>query len=312
MTLPLAIFRALADPTRLRIVALLRAMELSVGELAQVLGQSQPRVSRHVKILCDAGVAARRKEGSWVFLVPGDATRVSPLFAAIDAWDEGDHWAVADAARLAAVREDRALAAERYFASHAEHWDAMRSLHVAEDEVEAALAHALSDAPIGRLVDVGTGTGRMLALFASQAAHATGIDRSPEMLRLARAKLNGAAIELRQGDIGALPLEAASADTIILHQVLHYLPAPEAAITELARILAPGGRVLIVDFASHDLEELRDRDAHARLGFSDEQISGWFAAAGLDYTAVESLAGHTLTVKIWCGQNLPPPPHFPI
>jgi ubiquinone/menaquinone biosynthesis C-methylase UbiE len=301
MTLPLAIFRALADPTRLRIVALLRAMELSVGELAQVLGQSQPRVSRHVKILCDAGVAARRKEGSWVFLVPGDTLRVSPLFAAIDAWDEGDHWTIADAARLAAVREDRALAAERYFAAHAEHWDAMRSLHVAEDQVEAALARALGHAPIGRLVDVGTGTGRMLALFAGEASHATGIDRSPEMLRLARAKLNGAAIELRQGDIGALPLDDASADTVILHQVLHYLPAPEAAIAELARILAPGGCVLIVDFASHDLEELRDRDAHARLGFSDEQISGWFAAAGLDYSAVENLAGTILTVKIWCG-----------
>jgi ubiquinone/menaquinone biosynthesis C-methylase UbiE len=303
MTLPLAIFRALADPTRLRIVALLRAMELSVGELAQVLGQSQPRVSRHVKILCDAGVAARRKEGSWVFLVPGDATRVSPLFAAIDAWDDGDHWAVADAARLAAVREDRALAAERYFAAHAEHWDAMRSLHVAEDQVEAALARALSDGLIGRLVDVGTGTGRMLALFAGQATNATGIDRSPEMLRLARAKLNGAAIELRQGDIGALPLEDGCADTVILHQVLHYLPAPEAAIAELARILAPGGRVLIVDFASHDLEELRDRDAHARLGFSDEQMRGWFGAAGLDYSPVESLAGHTLTVKIWSGMR---------
>jgi ubiquinone/menaquinone biosynthesis C-methylase UbiE len=301
MTLPLAIFRALADPTRLRIVALLRAMELSVGELAQVLGQSQPRVSRHVKILCDAGVAARRKEGSWVFLVPGDAARTQPLFAAIDAWDEGDHWTVADAARLAAVREDRALAAERYFAAHAEHWDAMRSLHVAEDQVEAALAGALGHAPIGRLVDVGTGTGRMLALFGGEARHATGIDRSPEMLRLARAKLNGAAIELRQGDIGALPLEDGCADTVILHQVLHYLPAPEAAIAELARILAPGGRVLIVDFASHDLEELRDRDAHARLGFSDDQISGWCAAAGLDFTAVESLAGTILTVKIWCG-----------
>ena len=303
MTLPLAIFRALADPTRLRIVALLRAMELSVGELAQVLGQSQPRVSRHVKILCDAGVAARRKEGSWVFLVPGDAARVSPLFAAIDAWDEGDHWAVADTTRLAAVREDRALAAERYFASHAEHWDAMRSLHVAEDQVEAALARALGDAPIGRLVDVGTGTGRMLALFGAQAAHATGIDRSPEMLRLARGKLNGAAYDLRQGDIGALPLDDASADTVILHQVLHYLPAPEAAIAELARILAPGGRVLIVDFASHDLEELRDRDAHARLGFSDEQIRGWFASAALDYALVESLSGNILTVKIWIGTN---------
>jgi ubiquinone/menaquinone biosynthesis C-methylase UbiE len=302
MTLPLTIFRALADPTRLRIVSLLRAMELSVGELAQVLGQSQPRVSRHVKILCDAGISERRKEGSWVFLVPGPAVRVDPLFAAIDAWDDDNHWAVADAARLTAVRADRALAAERYFAAHAEHWDAMRSLHVAEDVVEAALAEVMGAGALGRLVDIGTGTGRMLALFAARAAHAIGIDRSPEMLRLARVKLDGAGIDLRQGDISALPLDNGCADTVILHQVLHYLPAPEAALAELGRIMARGGRLLIVDFASHDLEELRDRDAHARLGFSDEQISLWCASAGLDCTLARTLVGARLTVKIWCAR----------
>lgn len=307
MSLPLTIFRALADPTRLRILALLRAMELSVGELAQVLGQSQPRVSRHVKILCDAGVAARRKEGSWVFLVPGDTARIAPLFVALDAWQhgiEGDHWTIADAARLAAVRADRTQAAARYFAAHAQHWDAMRSLHVAEAEVEAAIARALAGAPLGRLVDVGTGTGRMIALFGPGATHITGIDRSPEMLRLARVKLSDAGIgacELRQGDINALPVDDGAADTVILHQVLHYLPAPEAAIAELARILSPGGRLLIVDFASHDHEELRDRDAHARLGFSDEQMSGWLAGVGLDHEVVDALAGTTLTVKIWRG-----------
>ena len=307
MTLPLTIFRALADPTRLRIVALLRAMELSVGELAQVLGQSQPRVSRHVKILCDAGIASRRKEGSWVFLVPGAPAHVAPLFAAIDGWADGDesnHWAVADTARLAAVRADRAAAAEAYFAAHALHWDAMRSLHIGEAHVEAAIARALADAPLGRLVDVGTGTGRMLALFGGNATQATGIDRSPEMLRLARAKLADAglaSVELRQGDINALPIADGAADTVILHQVLHYLPAPEIAIAELSRILAPNGRLLIVDFASHDIEALRDRDAHARLGFSDEQMRGWFELYGLDYQRVDSLAGETLTVKLWLG-----------
>lgn len=302
MTLPLTIFRALADPTRLRIVSLLRAMELSVGELAQVLGQSQPRVSRHVKILCDAGIAERRKEGSWVFLVPGAPARVKPIFAAIDAWDDDNHWAVADTARLTAVRADRARAAERYFAAQAEHWDAMRSLHVAEDVVETALADVIGAGPLGRLVDIGTGTGRMLALFASRASHAIGIDRSPEMLRLARAKLDGAGIDLRQGDISTLPLDDGCADTVILHQVLHYLPAPEAALAELGRIMARGGRLLIVDFASHDLEELRDRDAHARLGFSDEQISLWCASAGLSATLARTLVGARLTVKIWCAR----------
>lgn len=307
MSLTLDIFRALADPTRMRIVALLRAMELSVGELAQVLGQSQPRVSRHAKILCDAGIARRRKEGSWVFLGTGTANRTAKLFAAIDEWNDaegGDHWARADTARLAAVRADRAAAAMRYFEAHAGQWDAIRSLHVPESAVEAAMASALAGAPLGRLADIGTGTGRMLELFGPKAESVTGIDRSSEMLRLARAKLaeaNSFPVELLQGDIGELHLANACIDTAILHQVLHYLPAPEAAIAELARVLAPAGRVLIVDFAPHDREELRDRDAHARLGFSDQQIGDWFDRAGLVLDFSESLEGGELTVKIWRG-----------
>ncbi len=299
----LDIVRALADPTRLRIVALLRTMELSVGELAQVLGQSQPRVSRHVKILCDARVAARRKEGSWVFLGPGAPDVTQHIFAAIDGWnanDGGDRWAHADSAKLAAVRADRTLAAERYFEAHAEDWDAIRSLHVPETAVESAMREALAALPLGRLADIGTGTGRMLELFGPDATQSIGIDRSSEMLRLARAKLaSKVAVELRQGDIGALPLADASIDTVILHQVLHYLPAPEAAIAELARVLTPGGRALIVDFAPHDREELRDRDAHARLGFSDDQVRGWLADVGMSLDRSRSLEGGALTVKLW-------------
>jgi ubiquinone/menaquinone biosynthesis C-methylase UbiE len=305
----LDIFRALADPTRLRIVALLRAMELSVGELAQVLGQSQPRVSRHVKILCDAGIAERRKEGSWVFLGLGEEARVAPLFSAIDCWNDqapGDPWAVADVARLAAVRADRAAAAERYFAAHAEEWDAIRSLHVAESEVEAAILRALADEDVGRLVDIGTGTGRMIELLGSRASAVMGIDRSPEMLRLARAKLAAVGeerAELRQGDMYALPLPSASADTVLLHQVLHYAQQPAAAVAEAARLVAPGGRLLIVDFASHDREELRTRDAHARLGFGDEQLAQWFATSGLKTASVTQLEGGELTVKLWLGRR---------
>lgn len=309
MTIKLDIFRAMADPTRLRIVALLRAMELSVGELAQVLGQSQPRVSRHVKILCDAGIAERRKEGSWVFLCPGEGPHVPPLFAAIDRWtlfDGGDHWAIADAARLAAVRADRATSAERYFTAHAEHWDSIRSLHVAECDVEAAIQSLLLTKPIGKLVDIGTGTGRMLELFGPASDHAIGVDRSPDMLRLARGKLvvsGNAHLELRQGDIMALPLPTGLADTVILHQVLHYIPAPDVAVSEAARIVSPGGRLLIVDFAPHAREELRAKDAHARLGFSDSQMTGWFESAGLKVVAIEQLAGSELTVKIWLGER---------
>jgi ArsR family transcriptional regulator len=307
VTKVLEIFAALADPTRLRIVSLLRAMELSVGEIAQALGQSQPRVSRHVKILADAGIVERRKEGSWVFLGLGEARRTAPLLAAIDAWTAEygeDHWAVADNARLAAIRADRANAAEEYFNAHAAEWDAMRSLHVAESEVEAAIRAALAGRKIGRLVDIGTGTGRMIELFGAQAESAIGVDRSPEMLRLARAKLSAAnsPADLRQGDMYALPLAAACADVVILHQVLHYAQQPSAAIAEAARLLAPGGRLLVVDFGPHEKEDLRSKHAHARLGFADEQIANWFAAAGLRTAPARQLEGGELTVKLWLGQ----------
>jgi ArsR family transcriptional regulator len=231
----------------------------------------------------------------------------------IDEWQSStphDHWVIADAARLAAVRADRAVSAERYFAAHAGQWDAIRSLHVAECDVEAAMARALSDTPIGVLVDIGTGTGRMIELFGAQAVTATGIDRSPEMLRLARAKLVESPLtnwDLRQGDLAALPIETERADTVILHQVLHFIPAPEAAIEEAARLVKPGGRLLIVDFAPHEREALRTEDAHARLGFSDSQIKNWCSAAGLLVDFVDELAGGELTVKIWRGHRIAAP-----
>jgi ArsR family transcriptional regulator len=261
-----------------------------------------------VKILCDAGLAERRKEGSWVFVAPGPRHRVDPIVAALAAWDklEPDHWALADAARLAAVRADRAAAAQSWFAQHAGEWDAIRSLHIAESEVEAAMKAALGDGGIAQLIDIGTGTGRMLELFAGQAENALGIDRSSEMLRLARVKLAERGLthaELRQADLYALPLGDGAADAAILHHVLHFAQQPGAAIAEAARVLMPGGRLLIADFAPHDLEELRTRDAHARLGFSDEQMRGWFDAAGLLPVRTETLEGGELTVKLWLARK---------
>jgi DNA-binding transcriptional ArsR family regulator/2-polyprenyl-3-methyl-5-hydroxy-6-metoxy-1,4-benzoquinol methylase len=307
MDLPLNMFRALADPTRLRILALLRSMELSVGELAQVLVQSQPRISRHIKILTDAGLLARRREGAWVFLRLGEDGLIHPLLAAVDAWmahSPRDPWAVADQARLLAVQTDRARAAAAYFDAQAETWDEMRSLHIAESEVEAAIIALLSPAPLGRLVDIGTGTGRMLELLGGQAEGAIGVDRSPEMLRLARAKLAEAGleqVELRQGDMYAVSLPDGAADTVVLHQVLHYAQQPEAALAEAARLIAPGGRLLVVDFLPHEREDLRSRHAHARLGFSDAQMAAWFSAAGLTNVGSQALEGGELTVKLWLG-----------
>ncbi|MEO6198358.1 MAG: metalloregulator ArsR/SmtB family transcription factor [Sphingomicrobium sp.] len=308
MDLPLAErFQALADPTRLRILALLQVMELSVGELAQVLGQSQPRVSRHLKILADASVLERRKEGSWVFLTLGDPAQVEPMFALIERWSDSETRALfaADRQRTDAVRAERAETANRHFAAQAEVWDQIRSLHVAESEVEQAIDRALGRRSLGRLVDIGTGTGRMIELLAPRARQAIGIDRSSEMLRLARVKLEAAGIasSLRQGDMYALPLANGSADHIIVHQVLHYAHSPAAAIGEAARVLSPGGTLLVVDFAAHAREELRSTDAHIRLGFKDQAMAGWFASAGLEMNAVEHLEGGELTVTLWRGSK---------
>ncbi|MEO6716336.1 MAG: metalloregulator ArsR/SmtB family transcription factor [Novosphingobium sp.] len=314
------LLRALADSTRLRIMRLLSAMELAVGELAQVLGQSQPRVSRHIRILCDAGLAERRKEGSWVFLrsAIGD-DRAPPLgqaAARLLSVAEKDDAAFAarcaeDRRHLAAIRAARAASAEGWFARHAEEWDTLRGLHSPDGTVEAALQSALHSQSggsdmLGALLDVGTGTGRMAELFAPRARHVTGIDKSPEMLRLARARLQqlpADQIDLVQGDFTALPFAQASFDTVLFHQVLHYALQPEAALAEAARVARAGARIAVVDFAAHEREELRSQHAHARLGFSDEQMLDLFSHAGFIADPPIALPGHSLTVKIWTGRK---------
>ena len=316
------ILRAVADQTRLRIMRLLSAMELAVGELAQVLAQSQPRVSRHVRILCEAGLAERRKEGSWVFLRSAiNATGAPPLGAALaqllataEAQDVGFAACCAqDRAHLAAIRSAREGAAAAYFARHAAEWDELRLLQGADEPVEAALAEALGaealGSTLGAMLDIGTGTGRMAALFAPHAAHVTAFDKSPEMLRIARARLQhlpAGEVDLVQGDFAALPFADASFDTVLFHQVLHYAQAPELALAEAARVARAGGRIAIVDFAAHDREELRSQHAHARLGFTDEQMLGWLGEAGFAADAPIALAGEQLTVKIWTGRRAAP------
>ncbi len=316
LVITLDALRALADPTRLRIMRLLASMELAVGELALVLGQSQPRVSRHVKILCDAGLAERRKEGGWVFLrsaVNEDPaqSRHGALGAALarllDRAEQEDpafaRHSAEDRHHLDAIRQSRESHAADYFARHAEQWDELRSLHIADGPVEAALADMLG-ASLGRLLDIGTGTGRMAELFAPLADHTVAFDKSPEMLRIARARLQhfpADKVELVQGDFTALPFADGSFDTLLFHQVLHYAQAPEFALAEAARVTRPGGRIAIVDFAAHDREELRERHAHARLGFSDAQVTGLLNEAGFASEADRALAGRELIIKIWTG-----------
>jgi ArsR family transcriptional regulator len=283
--------RALADPTRLRIMRLLAAMELAVGELAQVLGQSQPRVSRHIRILCDAGLAERRKEGSWVFLrsAIGEG-RAPPLGAAaatclaVAERDDAQFAArcAEDRRHLAAIRAAREASAAAYFARHAAEWDTVRGLHSPDGPVEAVLAKALGDAELGALLDVGTGTGRMAELFAPRS-------------------LPAEQVSLVQGDFAALPFSDADFDTVLFHQVLHYAQDPGAVLAEAARVTRSGGRIAVVDFAAHDREELRISHAHARLGFSDEQMLAFLSEAGFAPAPPLALPGKPLTVKIWTG-----------
>ncbi|NJM50280.1 MAG: metalloregulator ArsR/SmtB family transcription factor [Sphingomonadales bacterium] len=308
----LTLMRALADPTRLRIAILIRQLELSVGELVQILGQSQPRVSRHIRILDEAGLAERRKEGSWVFLRPGPQLLAEHISALFTATTQDDARIIeSDLKKLELVRAGRAQMAASYFEHHAGEWDSLRSLHVAESEVEAAMQQYLTISPLGRVLDIGTGTGRMIELFAKEAEHFTAIDNSAEMLRLARAKLaavpaesrDAGKIDIMLGDFNALPLNDSSFDTILFHQVLHYAQAPERVIAEAARVLAPSGRMMIVDFAPHDREELRSVHAHARLGFSNDLILRAFANGGMHLAHHATLDGGELTVKIWLGQK---------
>ena len=308
------IFKALADPTRLRTMRLLSAMELAVGELAQVLGQSQPRVSRHVGILCDAGLAERRREGSWVFLRAVGGEDGGPVLAALDrllaiAEAENPEFAeqcAGDRRKLAAIRSARENNAEQYFARHAGEWDELRALHTPDGQVEASLAKALSDAPLGVVLDIGTGTGRMAELFADSAERIVALDKNLEMLRVARAKLQHlptAQVELVQGDFADLPFAEESFDTVLLHQVLHFAQDPELALAEAARVTRSGGRIAIVDFAAHTKEELRDRHQHARLGFSDRQMQSLLRSAGFAAAEPISLEGGELVVKIWLGKR---------
>ena len=302
---------------------LLAHMELAVGELAQVLGQSQPRVSRHIRILCEAGLAERRKEGSWVFLksaigeaqAPPLGTAAAHLLAIAERDDTGFAALCAqDRRELAAIRAARESAAAAYFARHAAEWDSIRTLHSADEPVEAALVAALASigngAPLGQMLDIGTGTGRIAEVFAPYAAHITAFDKSPEMLRIARARLQhlpAGQVDLVQGDFAALPFTAALYDAVVFHQVLHYAQAPELVLAEAGRVTRTGGRIAVVDFAAHNREELREVHAHARLGFTDEQMVALLAGAGFAAAAPVALSGGELTVKIWTGIRAAPP-----
>lgn len=317
----LAGLRAAGEETRLRIVALLAEGELSVSDLTDILGQSQPRISRHLKLLAEAGLVRRYREGAWAFFRLDEEGAGGAFAASLAAWlDQKDPVQLADRERLAAVRAARAEAAQSYFANVARDWDRLRSLHVSDDVVEAAVEAAVGEGSPGAMLDLGTGTGRMLERLAPKFGRAVGVDASHAMLAVARANLEKAGlsrVELRQGDIHALPFARGSFDLVVIHQVLHFLEDPGRALREAAAMLAPGGRLIVVDFAPHEMEFLRSEHAHRRLGFSRAQITGWFAEAGLvcdlaeEVTAVDGASGQ-LSVMLWRGRDRRQQGDFPL
>jgi ubiquinone/menaquinone biosynthesis C-methylase UbiE/DNA-binding transcriptional ArsR family regulator len=307
-----AVLRATAEPTRLRILALLAEAELTVTDLTDILRQSQPRISRHLKMLTDAGLVERFREGSWAFFrLPEGAAGADLVRGVVARLDAADEVAAKDRERLVAVRSGRAAVAQAYFRAHASDWDTLRKLHAADTAVEAAIADALSERPIRSLLDLGTGTGRILELFGRRLDRGLGIDMSLAMLSIARARLERAGLRqctVRQGDIYDLPVPKDSFDAVVVHQVLHFLDDGAGAIREAARVLQPGGRLLVVDFAPHDLEFLREQHAHRRLGFPPDTVAQWMSAAGLDVITqrnVEPEPGSDgkIAVSLWLARD---------
>ena len=304
------ILRAAGEPSRLRILALLARGELAVMELSHILDQSQPRVSRHLKLLTEAGLIERFPDGAWVFYrvtEAGDARRaLDGLLALVD---PEDSLLARDSDRLKGVQAGRTAEADAYFARNAARWDEIRSLYVSEKAVEEAIRAAAGPGPYRRLIDLGSGAGRMLALLAPEADGAIGLDLSQQMLNIARGRVAEAGltnVELRHGDIFDTRLPSGHADLVVVHQVLHYLSDPAAAVAEAARLVAPGGRLLIVDFAPHRLEFLREQHQHRRLGFSDEEMRRWLIQAGLEPAPLKALppaGGEGLTVHVWAASR---------
>jgi len=312
------VLKAVAEPTRLRLLALLARGELNVKDLTRILNQSQPRISRHLRLLAEAGLVERAPEGSWVYFRLAEAGPARDLaFEMLQLLDPADPVLERDARRAGGIQAERQEAAQAYFQVHAADWDRIRSLHVAEAEVEAAVSATLGPGPFDFLVDLGTGTGRILELFGPRFRRGLGLDLNPAMLGYARAKLARAGLthaQVRQANIYDLPLADQSADAVVMHLVLHFMSDPQRAIREAARVLAPGGRLLIVDFAPHELEFLREEFAHERLGFAGPLVEQWLADAGLrlierrDLEPAGKSADAKLTVSIWVAGRPPTGP----
>ena len=303
MEILLAGLRAAGEPTRLRLLALCAHGELSVTELTQILGLSQPRVSRHLKLLVEAGLLERFREGTLVFYRISEGSEDAYLARTlVDLLPANDAELNRDLSRLEQIRQRRAEVAEQYFRENAQSWSEIRALHVPEAELEEAFIEIVGDKKFENYLDIGTGTGRILELLASQVERGVGIDSSTEMLALARTTLEQSGnshLQVRKGDMYSLPMDDASMDLTTLHLVLHYSMEPALVISEACRILKPGGKLVIVDFAPHEEDHLRSEHQHQRLGFTDTEIRSILKSCGMKVSKTHKLEGDPLTVCIW-------------
>jgi ArsR family transcriptional regulator len=305
--------RAAAEGTRLRVLALAAGGQFCVMEFAEILGQSQPRLSRHLRLLCEAGLLERTREGSntWFTLPPpgddgGSLARL--LLARIPA---DDPLVAADRRQAARVLAERARAASESFQRAGADWDEMRALKLPAAAVERALLDLLPPAAIGRMLDIGTGTGGLLESLAPRVSAAIGVDASRSMLALARTRLARPGLDhcsVRQADMYRLPFTDGSFDLVVMQMVLHYAEDPETALIEAARVLRPGGRLVIVDLVPHRDREAFFRLAHRWEGFPDVVIIAWLASAGLTVHRAQIVSG-PLDVRIWAAGHagLPAP-----
>jgi ArsR family transcriptional regulator len=312
----LASLRAAAEPTRLRLLALAARGAFCVMEFTEILGQSQPRLSRHLKLLCDCGLLDRVREGAnvWFALPTGDDGALPrELVARLPA---DDPILEADRRQAARVLAERARIASESFRQKGADWDEMRALDLPAHAVEDALLGLIPAGPEGRLLDIGTGTGRVLELLAPRVRQALGIDASKAMLALARSRLSEPGFvhcAVRLADMYRLPLADHSFDTVVLQMVLHHAEDPAGAVREAARVLAPGGTLLVIDLAEHDRTDLTAKFAHRWPGFSDVSINRIFTIAGAEWRDPVTIPG-PLPMRIWPAIRIPAPipaPHTP-
>jgi ubiquinone/menaquinone biosynthesis C-methylase UbiE/DNA-binding transcriptional ArsR family regulator len=282
---------ALADATRSRMLLVLERQELTVGELCAVLQLPQSTVSRHLKTLADAGWVASRRDGTSRYYTlaldeRGHATRRLWLLLReeVSLTTSADQ----DARRLKGVLARRQTASQEFFASAAGQWDRLRAEMFGAASYFHALPALLDDGwTVG---DLGCGTGPVAAALAPFVTKVIAVDRSQDMLQAARRRLRDFEnVEVRRGELEALPLEDESLDAATLLLVLHHVPDPGAALREAARVLRPGGRLLICDMLPHDHEDYRQQMGHVWLGFGADQMRKLLATAGFSKARIANL-----------------------